>query len=288
MPDAPPVINPPAANPVTPAVPPAHASAAAADCGTVRPATANPGAPPVPPAPAAASAVTPAAVRAALVVVTPVAASRTIGTGDNAVLYTARSTGAPGNNITVAHAAPSVSETIDVSVSGQAITVTPGIHKSGVSVTIPALSVANCALAGTEGIPGSERNIFTSDAEPGYSSGASRTVVTTAGTTDTWYIFRWDAGSNLIYQASKASTALSPVGLTTWTITVGTGQPVVAAESALSIPHNKNECVTAVNASAAANMVVASPLNGPGHISTASATNLTGGAGLNPPAEIST
>lgn len=46
--------------------------------------------------------------------------------------------------------------------------------------------------------------------------------------TDSWYLSD-DGASN--YEATLASTADTPLGLTGWTITAGTGQPVIAARA---------------------------------------------------------
>ena len=210
-------------------------------------------------------------------VIAPTRATLTIGAGNSAITYMARFFGAAGNALTVAQVARSAAP--------------PAVAMTGTDLTLlfqPATRQVACPKIGVSGTP--PRDYFKSSAVDNYDTAPVTTVVTTEGSTDHWYIYSGDHMSNPSYRASVASTALSPIGLTGWTVDVGTGQPVIAAGIGDDLVVTVPGLCTAADAAAAVNLAVlditaAAGGNGLGAIAAQTLTHLAGGlpAASNPP-----
>jgi hypothetical protein len=105
--------------------------------------------------------------------------------------------------------------------------VDPAEARIAASGTTPALD--DCFYTLYEGY-----RLFTSDGVPDYgTTGNVRTVYYKDETT--WYAWKIDADGSHLYDASVLSSALTPVGLTAWTVTAG-GSPVVTGGHLTTYP----------------------------------------------------
>lgn len=254
MPSAPPIITtaPGAGSPGTP--PAAHAA----------PGAGSPATPPVISAPPSAS------VAAAALLINP------SGT-DNSFTLTAVETGAGGNNISGQIASSAASHLTAVAVSGNAITVTPGTKaRMTVSGTTPAVAATLLWAADYAGVSGGQ--LYTSDGVNNYGGGANRTALYRDATT--WYLWHWDDSNNMDYTATKVSSNTTPEGLTSWTVTLGSGSPTIAAAVSSAA-----QCISAVNADASAADLVLAAASGTvtGAVASVAAAFLTGGVGPSTP-----
>lgn len=96
---------------------------------------------------------------------------------------------------------------------------------------VETLSITGAVTAGVNGVLkyaglNNEKPAWSSDGT--IVAGASNTICEYTGTA-------WKISRSSVYTALKTSAAANPVGLTTWTVTPGSGSPVVAA-SAVAAP----------------------------------------------------
>ncbi len=188
---------------------------------------------------------------------------------NNTVIYTAVTEGASGNSISVTYATPVAQPNTGVSVTGNAITVTPGTKVNlTCSGTTPAL--AACVAVW---YPGSSSWIYTSDGVASYGSipGVARTAWYNDGTK--WWVWQWNSSGTLLFQASSTTNGSTPDGLA-YVVTTGTGTMSVTGGTSTAA-----QVIAAVNANTAAAALVTATASGTvtGTVAAISSANLSGG-----------
>ena len=150
-------------------------------------------------------------------------ATLTIGTGDSAIVYQAVAPGTEGQAISVQHADIYKYAATTLQRYDDKLVITPGIPAMKTSGTTPAIPDCQPVRYGS-GI------IFASDSAANINSGANRAVYYNNGTK--WYVWKWNASSELEYSAEIASTADRPDFLSgeTWDVTCGENQPVIVSD----------------------------------------------------------
>ena len=197
---------------------------------------------------------------------------------NNSVLYTAAATGTTGNAISIAYTSPAAGSLTGVSVTGPAISVTP-VTNARVTTTGTTPALAECGAVNY----GAGLKVYNSDgqlsyAPPGFGAVTGRTAWYSDGTA--WFVWQWNTAGTVLYAATITSAAATPdLVVGTWTVTTGTGQPVITAATTTAA-----QVIAAINATpAAAALVIASAygtVTGP--VASFSAANLSGGVTQTP------
>ena len=192
---------------------------------------------------------------------------------DNTVLFAADVAGTGGNAISVAYAAPAVQATTTVAVVGNAITVTPGT-KARMTISGPV------TFTNTELKHGGTINSKPYWKSTGWSEGGPNAT----GAAAIYYNgTKWIVFSEGQYSAELTSSASFPDGLTGFTVTFGSGAPVMVAATTSAA-----QVITEINGFSApsASLVNAYAVGTvTGAVAAVTAANLTGGTtGVTPSA----